>query len=77
MRSAEGRGEGFVPNVLQQLEGGRSKASISRARLETNQNANTWCNLTRKWLRQLGLEESWTKQCMQAVDAQCPLGAFP
>ncbi len=29
MRSAEGRGEGFVPNVLQQLEGGRSKASIA------------------------------------------------
>ena len=29
MRSTEGRGEGFVPNVLQQLEGGRSKASIA------------------------------------------------
>ena len=45
----------------------RQVYEVGRARLETNQNANTWCNLTRKWLRQLGLEESWTKQ---AVDAQ-------
>jgi hypothetical protein len=40
---------------------------VGRARLDANQNANTWCNLTRKWIRQLGLEESWNKQ---AVDAQ-------
>ena len=45
----------------------RQVYEVGRARLETNQNANTWCNLTRKWLRQLGLEESWVKQ---AVDAQ-------
>jgi hypothetical protein len=35
-----------------------------RARLARNQNANTWCNLTRKWLRQLGLEAMWNAQAV-------------
>ena len=33
-----------------------------RARLETNKKANTWCNLTRLWLSQLGLEKAWELQ---------------
>jgi len=35
---------------------------VGRARLEANPNDNTWCNLTRKWLRQLGLETVWKTQ---------------
>ena len=33
-----------------------------RRRLEKGGRANTWCNLTRKWLRDLGLEEEWKQQ---------------
>ena len=30
-----------------------------RARLETRATASTWCNLTKKWLMELGLREEW------------------
>jgi hypothetical protein len=33
-----------------------------RARLERRANASTWCNLTRKWLLELGLREEWEAQ---------------
>ena len=33
-----------------------------RARLERSANASTWCNLTRKWLLELGLREAWEAQ---------------
>ena len=35
-----------------------------RRRLEKGGRANTWCNLTRKWLRDLGLEEEWKQQAV-------------
>ena len=35
-----------------------------KRRLEKNGRANTWCNLTRKWLRDLGLEEEWKQQAV-------------
>ena len=35
-----------------------------RRRLENDGRANTWCNLTRKWLRDLGLEEEWKQQAV-------------
>ena len=33
-----------------------------KARLDANPGANTWCNLTRKWLLELGLKEEWEAQ---------------
>ena len=33
-----------------------------RARLETRASASTWCNLTKKWLMELGLREEWEAQ---------------
>ena len=33
-----------------------------RARLERRANASMWCNLTRKWLLELGLREEWEAQ---------------
>ena len=35
-----------------------------RRRLEIDGRANTWCNLTRKWLRDLGMEEEWKQQAV-------------
>jgi hypothetical protein len=40
---------------------------VGRARLEADPDGSTWCNLTRKWLRQLGLEAAWNSQ---AVDVR-------
>ena len=33
-----------------------------RAKLETRATASTWCNLTKKWLMELGLREEWEAQ---------------
>ena len=35
-----------------------------RARLAGNARANTWCNLTRKWLLELGLHREWQDQAV-------------
>ena len=33
-----------------------------RRRLESNARANTWCNLTKKWMLELGFDEEWDAQ---------------
>ena len=35
-----------------------------RARLKDNARSNTWCNLTRKWLLELGLRREWQDQAV-------------
>ena len=37
---------------------------VGRARLEADPDGSTWCNLTRKWPRQLGLEAAWNSQAV-------------
>ena len=49
------------------MEGSRWVKKVyehGRRRLENDGRANTWCNLTRKWLRDLGLEEEWKQQAV-------------
>ena len=50
-----------------QMDGGRWVKKVyeqGRTRLGANARANTWCNLTRKWLVQLGLLDEWQQQAV-------------
>ena len=35
-----------------------------KARLDVNEDAKTWCNLTRRWLMELGLKDEWREQAV-------------
>ena len=49
------------------MDGGRWVRKVyeqGRARLTDNARSNTWCNLTRKWLLELGLHREWQDQAV-------------
>ena len=50
-----------------QMDGNRWVKKVyeeGRARLAADERANTWCNLTRKWLMELGLQSEWQQQAV-------------
>ena len=50
-----------------QMDDGRWVKKVyeqGKARLEVNADAKTWCNLTRRWLLELGLEDEWREQAV-------------